>query len=539
MRLGLILLMLPATCLMAGPTATLTGRVTDPSGGVIAGVKVDATNVETNVKFFSETNENGLYNIPNLPPGNYRVIVQKFAFRTIVKPDVELHVQDVISLNFSMEVGSVAESVTVEGGAPLIQATPARGGNFLSNEVRDLPLVALNPLSLARTLPGTIELPGTYLFRRGPESSFSVNGQRFRANNYLLDSTENNDFVRTGVAQPFNIADAVEEVSVQTGNFGVEFGRAGGAILNVVTKSGTNGLHGTLLWRYQSQLFNSVSNVDKMNHTAQSVFSHNVYGFTVGGPIHKDKTFFFGGFQQDTFRSTANFPLVVPTEAAVSTLRSLFPMNPRLDLYLGFLSNLRGTASPIGLQLGDDPLTGVNRGVVQFATAPLALSASNRGPEWLARLDHNLSEAHRLAFRYIYDSRTNAPVTVYFPGFVTDNSAQNQNFLFTDHYTFSPSWTNEFRFSYGRQDADNPERISPRSIAEARTLPRIRITNGLVASPGVSSILLQLQHTNNLLFQETQSKLSGRHTFRYGAEFLEAVGGPNSPRHFPGGGQLH
>jgi hypothetical protein len=520
--------MLPATCLMAGPTATLTGRVTDTSGGVIAGVKVDATNVETNVKFFSETNENGLYNIPNLPPGNYRVIVTKFAFRTIVKPDVELHVQDVISLNFSMEVGSVAESVTVEGGAPLIQATPARGGDFLSNEVRDLPLVALNPLSLTRTLPGAIELPGTYLFRRGSESSFSVNGQRFRANNYLLDSTENNDFVRTGVAQPFNIADAVEEVSVQTGNFGVEFGRAGGAILNVVTKSGTNALHGTLLWRFQSQRFNSVSNVDKINQTPKSVFSHNVYGFTVGGPIHKDKTFFFGGFQQDTLRSTANFPQVVPTEAAVSKLRSLFTANPRLDLYLGFLGSLRGTASPIGLQLGDDPLTGVNRGVVQFATAPLALSASNSGPEWLARLDHNLSEAHRLAFRYIYDSRTNAPVTVYFPGFVTDNSAQNQNFLFTDHYTFSPTWTNEFRFSYGRQDADNPERISPRSVPEARTLPSIIIAPrqggvGLIAAPGVRSILLGFQHTNNLLFQETQSKLTGRHTFRYGVEFLRQL----------------
>src|SRR5262247_3144313 len=144
-RLDLLLFLVWVTCLMAepllaGPTATLTGRVTDTSSAVIAGVKVEATNVETNVTFPGETNAEGLYTIPNLPPGLYRVIVQKFAFRTIVKPDVELHVQDVISLNFSMEVGSVAESVTVEGGAPLIQATPARGGNFLSNEVRDLPL---------------------------------------------------------------------------------------------------------------------------------------------------------------------------------------------------------------------------------------------------------------------------------------------------------------------------------------------------------------------------------------------------------------
>src|SRR5712692_11214002 len=122
------LLMSFGGCLVAGPTATLTGRVTDPSGGVIPGVKIEATNVETNVTFPGETNAEGLYNIPNLPPGTYRIIVQKFAFQTIVKPDVELHVQDVIALNFSMELGSVAESITVEGGAPLIQATPARGG---------------------------------------------------------------------------------------------------------------------------------------------------------------------------------------------------------------------------------------------------------------------------------------------------------------------------------------------------------------------------------------------------------------------------
>src|SRR5262249_28733674 len=131
--------------LLAGPTATLTGRVTDTTGGVIAGVKVEATNVETNVTFPGETNEEGLYNIPNLPPGMYRVIVQKFAFRTVIKPDVELHAQDVVALNFSMEIGSVAESVTVEAGAPLIQASPQRGGSFVSKEVSDLPLVLLNP----------------------------------------------------------------------------------------------------------------------------------------------------------------------------------------------------------------------------------------------------------------------------------------------------------------------------------------------------------------------------------------------------------
>src|SRR5260370_9033945 len=272
-----------------------------------------------------------------------------------------------------MEAGSVVQSTTAAGGAPLIQPPPARGGNFLSNEVRNLPLVGLNPISLARTLPGVIEPAGPILDGKGADSTFSVNGQRIRANNFLLDSTENNDISLTGVAQPFNMADAVEEVSVQTGNFGVEFGRAGGAIVNVVPKSGTNNLHGTLLWRYQSERFNSVSNLAKTNGTPQSVFSHNVYGFTVGGPVRKDKTFFFGAFQQDTLRSTGNFPLVVPTEAAVERLRSLFPSNPRLDLYLGFLGSLRATATPTGLQLAAYPVTRLNPAEVRLLTAPLPL----------------------------------------------------------------------------------------------------------------------------------------------------------------------
>jgi hypothetical protein len=190
MRLGLLVLMFAATSLAAGPTATVTGRVTDLSGGLITGVKVEATNVV----FPGETNGEGLYNIPNLPLGTYRVIVSKFAFRTIFKPGVELHVQDVISLNFSMEVGSVAESITVERGAPLIQSTPARGGNFMSNEALSAS-GGDESLSLARTLPGAIEPAGSWQWASvGPWAGFSLNGQRMPGNNYLLDSTENNDF---------------------------------------------------------------------------------------------------------------------------------------------------------------------------------------------------------------------------------------------------------------------------------------------------------------------------------------------------------
>jgi len=430
-------------------------------------------------------------------------------------------------LDVRLEVGSETTAVRVSAEAEelAVRDGPLRGGNFLPSQVSQLPLIGLSPLSLARTLPGVVQASGSAVWNpAGPE--YSVNGQRTRGNNYLLDGAENNDIAMAGVAQPFNIADAVEEVSVQTGNFSVEFGRAAGGVLNVVTKSGTNSVHGTAFWRYQSQRFNSVSNLDKLNGTPKSVFVHNLPGFTVGGPIRKDKTFFFAAFQQDTLRSTANIPLVVPTAAAVDRLRSLFPSNPRLDLYLSTLGDLRGTAAPIALLLGADPQTGLNRGSVQFATAPLSLPETTEGPQWLVRFDHYWSEAHRLSWRYIYDSRTNSPTIVngaplvYFPGFVFDNGAHNQNFLFSDSYTFGPSYTNEFRFSYGRLDADTA-RISPHAAPLATTLPRIVITN--IAAPGVPSNFLEFRHANNLLFQETQTKLSGRHIFRYGAELLRQL----------------
>ena len=136
-------------------------------------------------------------------------------------------------------------------------------------------------------------------------------------------------------------------------------------------------------------------------------------------------TFFFGGFQQDNHHSTQNFPLVVPTAEAVARLRSLFPSNPRLDLYLNLLGDLRGTAAPIPVGLGLDPVTRVDRGSVQFATAPLALPATNDGPQWLIRFDHHRSDAHRFSLRFVYDSRVDTPRSVSFPGFLDEQAAQN------------------------------------------------------------------------------------------------------------------
>jgi hypothetical protein len=494
---------------------------------------VELTGTDNGVRWIATTNAAGIYRFDAVDLGTYELMVAHVGFSSSVATGLRVEANRTTAIDVKLQLGSETTSVQVSADAGALPSKdgPLRGGNFTARQVSQLPLTGLSPLSLASTLPGVIQPSGTTVGAAGGGQpvQFAVNGQRATGNNFLLDGTANNDIAFTGVAQPFNIADAVDEVSVQTANFSVEFGSAAGGVLNLITKSGTNSLHGTLFWRYQSERFDSIDNLDRLNSTPQSVFVHNLIGFTAGGPIRKDKSFFFFGFQEDTNRSTSNFPLAVPTAAAVEKLQTLFPGNPRLNLYLGALGSLRGTGAPFDQALGPDPQSGIDRGSIQFATASLALPATDQSPEWLARLDHYLSDGHRLSARYLYDSRLTSPTGVTFPGFIANAGEKNGNFLVSDSYTFGPAYTNEFRFSFGRLDADQ-SRISPQSIPAAQTLPIILIQN--VAAPGVPSG--QFRHATNFLFQETQTKLAGRHAYRYGVEFLRQLA-TQKPAGFPEG----
>jgi hypothetical protein len=506
---------------------TVTGTVTDQSGAVIAGARVTLTGVETGVKLSAASNQAGVYRFDAVDLGVYELQVVHPGFRTYAGAGIKVEANRATTLDPRLDVGGAETRIEVNGESSelLVKDGPLRGGNFQPREVRDLPLPGLNPLSLTRTLPGATDAAGSTITAGlvNTGAAFSINGQRPRSNNFLLDGTDNNGLWITGEEQVLTIADAVEEVSVQTGNFSVEFGRAAGGVFNVVTKSGTNSLHGTLLWRYQSQRFDSVSNLNKLDGIDQSVFSDNIFGFTAGGAVHRNKTFFFAGFQQEYRHSTSNNPMQIPTADAVSRLETLSPGNPRLQLYLGALGNLRGTGAPFNVALGVDPLTGVDRGNVQFAAGSYVLPSTNDGPQWLGRIDHYQSEAHRLSWRFSYDSLLTVPCVcgssgspISFPGFIKEQDLHHDNVVFTDSYIFGPSYTNEFRFSYERPDAKLGV-TWPGSVASALTLPAIMITG--VAAPGLANNG-QFYYGNNFLFQETQTKLKAGHALRYGVEFL-------------------
>jgi hypothetical protein len=503
---------------------TVTGTVLDATGASVTGAHLTLTGGETGARLSTQSNATGLFRFDSVDPGVYNLQVVHPGFRPYIATQVVVEANRVAAENPKLEVGPAELSIEVnaESSAVLTKDGPLRGGNFPSGQVRNLPLISLNPLSLARTLPGATEAAGSTVWGGGSINGsggngggFSINGQRPRGNNFMLDGAENNEVWLTGAEQVFTIADAVEEVSVLTGNFGVEFGRAGGGVFNVVTKSGGNGLHGSLLWRYQSQRFNSVSNVDRLNGVPKTVFARNVFGLTTGGPIRKGRLFFFAAFQRDDFHSAGNFSVIVPTADAVNQLGLLFPNDPRLDLYLSALGNLRGTGAPFPVALGGD------RGAVQFANAAYPLPSINDGSQGLGRVDYYQSEAHRLSWRYTADSRVVVPYLngankVSFPGFVTEEAFSHHSFLFADSYTFSPGYTNEFRFSYARPHG-NFGTLWPGSVPLARTLEQIMLTP--VSSPGEASSG-QYHNGNTYLLQETQTKLVGRHALRYGVEFV-------------------
>ena len=317
---------------LASPTATLTGRVTNSLGGILVAAQVEATNIETNTVNWVRTNQAGLYRIPNLPPGYYRVIVRMFGYRTIVKPGVKLHVQDVIALNFSMQVGSSISSVTEEEGVPLVQAETAMQSSTVNQlAITELPSLTRNPYDFVALSPGATPASVS----RG--IGFAINGQRLESGSFLLDGSDNNEPYNTGPGQIVPL-DAVQEYRLMTNNFTAEYGRNVGFIANVVTKSGTNEFRGVAYDFIRNSWFAANTFENKARGIPRPVFNRHQLGGAAGGPILHDKAFFFVAFEPILVRSSAGISYYVPTpdllavsSAGTNAIFKRFPIPSQLS----------------------------------------------------------------------------------------------------------------------------------------------------------------------------------------------------------------
>lgn len=324
----------------------ISGLVSDPSGAIIVGADVAIVNDVTGVQYSGKSNDEGVYVVRNLPPGPYRLQVAKTGFKTIIKPDVVLNVEDALAINFTLPVGATSETVTVTGGAPLINTESGSVSTVVDrNFVENLPLNGRSFNTLLQLTPGVVIAASN----SSDQGQFSVAGQRTSANNFVIDGVSANFGVSpefglgtsgTGGAQAFSAVggtsslasvEALQEFRIETSSFAPEFGRSPGGQVILTTRSGTNGFHGGLYEYFRNDVLDANDWFANRAHKGRAPERHNDFGGFLGGPIQSDKTFFFLSYEGARLRQPNTQIVQVPSEYARGNAPS--QLAPFIDAY--------------------------------------------------------------------------------------------------------------------------------------------------------------------------------------------------------------
>src|SRR6266550_1348171 len=318
-RIVLVLVLWPCHAIAQQDQGTIAGLVTDVTGAVIPGVTVTVSAPETGVSVQTVTNSEGLYTVAALLIGRYRIIAELTGFKRDVSDIVDVHAQSRVRVDFTLELGSLDEEVVVSGSAPLLEKESSSLAHVIQEEqIRDLPLNGRNFQQLAVLAAGVLPAFG-HVDQAG---GFNSHGQWATQNNFILDGVDNNSQVfglQDGKAQVVipNL-DAVQEFQIQTANYSAELGRSAGAVMNVTLKSGTNRVRGTVYEFLRNNMFDARDTFSYHDRTRAGkadpdMLRHNQYGVTVGGPIRKNRTFYFLSIEATRIHTTESSLVTVPT----------------------------------------------------------------------------------------------------------------------------------------------------------------------------------------------------------------------------------
>ena len=506
----------------------VTGVVEDQNGAAIPNAAIKITHLTTGVTRDTVADSTGSFRIDAVDPGAYRLEASAQGFKTAKVDRIEVNAAQTLNLPIRLEIGSPTEEVVVTTGNDIViqNADGARVNTLGEREIRDLPVAGLNPVNLVFTLPGVADVGGQNGVAAGfvQGTEFSINGLRPRGNNQLVDGLDNNDNSITGQVYQPTVRDAYSQVTVLGGDYSAEFGRAGGAVVNVITRSGSNEFHGSAYDIIQNAAFDALTPGQKAQSELTEVpqFTQNTFGFSLGGPILKNKLFFFGTYQADLVRAGAvTGRAVVPTQAGLNQLRTLFPVgaSPNLDRYLAIIGDLRGTTSFIDVPLGG------GRGDIQFGTATRASAQPVNTYDYLTRIDWTSSSKNSASFRYLATSQlfsnqfpdpSSGVTGSQFAGFEIDVPSLGQNFYMSDTYVFSPRTVNEARFGYARFNLF----FGPRDTSLVDSGPQFIFAGVPISTVGLSQSFPQGRIFNNYQFQDTVTHTAGNHTLRVGVDIL-------------------
>jgi hypothetical protein len=486
-----ILLLLPTTLPAQGTGGRILGRVADPSGAVLAHVKVVATTEATGVSRDSQSSDSGDYTFPEVPVGVYTLSFELTGFKKDLRHGVTLELNQIVTLNMVMQIGQAQEVVDVTSEAPLVDTTSTQLGAVVDDRtVSQLPLNSRDTYQFLQLQPGVMSTVGSsnsIVYGSDSPGAVSVNGGRGRSNNFSVNGGDANDlFVNLPTVQP--TPDSIQEFRVITNTFDAEYGRNSGSVINVVTKSGTNQFHGNVYEFFR----NKVLNADGYFDTTKPQFNQNQFGGTFGGPIKKDRTFFFASYEGRRIRQGIPSPAVtVPSaQERPSAAQSFADFSDLGNTFGGtlansaLLSNRPGCQAAVtaagGATLSDGvayasifpnnqiPLACMDATAVdllQFVPTPRTgniiesvPTEAIRGDQLTVKVDHKLTDKQNLSIYYYFnDDRTLQPFSFFelagsnVPGFGSIVAERFQQWNITHDWTISNSTVNEFHFTYNRE----------------------------------------------------------------------------------------
>ncbi|MBP7865537.1 MAG: TonB-dependent receptor [Acidobacteria bacterium] len=406
------------------------GTVKDAQGGILPGVSVTITNVDTGITRNVLTDDNGNYIFTAIRPGNYELKAELDQFAPFKVTDIKVSIGDKLKYDVRMQVASQTEQITIVASAEQVETTTSQLDTVIDGKrISDLPLASRNPLDLMSLAPGV-----------SPNSNFglSANGARGRGNNFQLDGVDNNDNTIGGAMVEQNV-DATEEFRMVTATPSAEYGRAGGAVIDVIVKSGTNEFHGNLFWFNRQDGFDAKSWRENYFDLPKGSYRYDQYGATIGGPIVKDKLFFFFNTQFLRIHDTASIDAEVPTAAFRATVT-----NPAI-------ANIFSTYYP--LPNTDFQGTSAASGIYTWGSGN-----SVNAEQYTIKIDYALTSKHTISARYFHNPETDIfaaalPGPDYIGGYPPQNLT-NKALAFDWTWIVSPSMVNNVKFAYNKRDFD-------------------------------------------------------------------------------------
>jgi hypothetical protein len=569
-----------ATCILGGLAAvpsfgqaiygSVIGSVTDQTGSAMPAANVTLINLGTSERRTAETDSTGNYQFVNITPGQYRVEVEKTGFRRFTREPITVEVQSAVRIDVPMQVGDVNQVVEVTAQTPLLQTENAALGQVVeSRKVLEMPLNGRNVFGLVALVPGVV--PG------GQSGTTPTGTNPFAWGNYQIGGGQSNQSAAFIDGAPINASyvnltalvptqDAIQEFRVQTNNLGPEFGRLAGGAVNLLTKSGTNAFHGSAYEFFRNRELNANTFFNNRAGVERPAFSQNQYGANVGGPILRDRTFFFGSWEGFRLRQGASYVYSVPTDAmragdfsnvrnasgalipiydplttcgrfgnapcsrdatgAEIITRQPFPGNiipeNRIDPAARVLSNYWARANGPGAQF-----TNVNN-----YTANASVGGDN--DQVNGRVDHVVSDKHRIFFRYTYWQNLNLPIDPYKTQTCVDRCTETFNTnqgVFAHTWSITPTMIADIRLAYLRFSYDRtsltegfdltqlgwPESMNNQVVFRVVPVPNVVGYNGVWSTNGTGSTILARNDVYSIA--PTLTKIHSTHTLKFGMEY--------------------